>query len=253
MLKALIWDVDGTLAESERDGHRVAFNQAFEAMRLPWRWSVAEYGPLLRVTGGRERLLHDMRTRPGAPADPAERVALAAELHGRKNRYYGALVAQGALTLRPGVRRLIEQCEAEGVALAVATTTSTVNARALFDSLFGPRWRERFAAVACAEDAPLKKPDPQVYTLCLQRLGLRADEAFAIEDSPNGLRAARGAGLACGITRSAYFKDVDAAEFAGAAWVQSDLETPAPMTLQRLRHALSASITASATARPPPP
>jgi HAD superfamily hydrolase (TIGR01509 family) len=231
MLRALIWDVDGTVAETERDGHRIAFNHAFETLGLPWHWGVSLYGELLHVTGGRERLLRFMQGRADVPASGAGRDALARELHRRKNDAYAALVAQGGLEARPGVRRLMDECRSAGVALAVATTTSTSNVQALFSSLFGTAWRERFAAVVCAEDAPEKKPHPQAYRLVLARLGVAADEAFALEDSPNGLLAARAAGLRCGITRSTYFSDAD---FEGAAWVCDDLDTPPPMTLSVL-------------------
>lgn len=232
MLRALIWDVDGTVAETEAEGHRVAFNLAFEALGLEWRWDLPTYGQLLEVTGGRERLLAFMDVRDDAPASREGRDVLARELHKRKNTFYAELVARGGIHARPGVRRLMDECRREGMLLAVATTTSTSNVEALFASLFGAAWRERFAAVVCAEDAPAKKPDPQAYLLALKRLGVAPDEAFAIEDSPNGLRAACAAGIRCGITRSTYFAD---AVFEGAAWVRPDLQTPAPMTLNLLR------------------
>lgn len=241
MLRALLWDVDGTVAETERDGHRLAFNQAFEELSLPWRWSVPRYGELLRVTGGRERLLHDMATQADAPATAAERDTLARELHRRKNLAYAALVAQGGITPRPGVRRLVDEGLAAGVALAVVTTTSRSNVDALFASIWGRQWQDRFAAVVCAEDAPVKKPDPQAYLLALQRLGLAAQECFALEDSPGGLQAARAAGIACGVTRSVYFAD---AAFEDAAWVRDDLDSGPPMTLQRLQATLAGSIQA---------
>jgi HAD superfamily hydrolase (TIGR01509 family) len=239
MLRALIWDVDGTIAETEAQGHRIAFNQAFEAHGLPWRWDLATYGRLLDVTGGRERLLAFMQGRHDVPAAAQAREALARALHQAKNGAYAELVARGGIAGRPGVRRLMDACRREGILLAVATTTSTSNVEALFGSLFGQAWRERFAAVVCAEDAPIKKPDPQAYRLALQRLGVAPHEAFAIEDSPNGLAAARAAGIPCGITRSAYFAD---AVFDGAAWVRDDLDKPAPMTLNLLRSELSVKI-----------
>jgi HAD superfamily hydrolase (TIGR01509 family) len=238
-LRALIWDVDGTVAETERDGHRLAFNAAFQALGVPWRWDVARYGKLLNVTGGRERLLHDMASRADAPEGDAERDKLARELHGLKNMIYAELVTGGAIAARPGVLRLMAECRGAGVALAVATTTSRSNVNALFTSLLGAGWEEGYAAVVCAEDAPLKKPHPQVYQRALQRLGLAAEEAFALEDSPNGLMAARAAGIACGVTRSVYFAE---ACFEGAAWVRDDLDTPTPMTLQGLQAALGGTI-----------
>ena len=239
MLRALIWDVDGTVAETERDGHRIAFNRAFEQRGLPWRWDVPRYGELLLVTGGRERLLHDMATRADAPSGAREREALARELHGLKNAAYAALVAQGGITPRPGVLRLVDECRAAGVALAVATTTSRSNVDALFGSVWGPAWERRFTTVVCAEDAPVKKPNPQAYLLVLQRLGVVAAEAFALEDSPGGLAAAHAAGLACGVTKSVYFAD---AAFDGAAWVRDDLDAPPAMTLQQLQDALAGSM-----------
>lgn len=239
MLRALIWDVDGTIAETEAQGHRPAFNQAFESRALPWRWDMATYGRLLAVTGGRERLLAFMQGRADAPPTAEARDALARVLHRYKNDAYADLVARGGIAARPGVRRLIEACRRDGVLLAVATTTSTSNVEALFASLFGAAWRELFAAVVCAEDAPRKKPDPQAYQVALERMGVAPHEAFAIEDSPNGLAAARAAGIPCGVTRSAYFAD---AAFDGAAWVRDDLESPTPMTLTQLRQAPSVMI-----------
>jgi HAD superfamily hydrolase (TIGR01509 family) len=143
-------------------------------------------------------------------------------------------VAQGGIAARPGVLRLMDECRAEGVALAIATTTSRANVDALFASLLGGDWEARFAAVVCAEDAPDKKPQPQAYLLALERLGVGADEAFALEDSPNGLKAARAAGIACGVTRSAYFAG---ARFDGAAWVRDDLDAPPQVRLATLRAA----------------
>lgn len=238
MLRALIWDVDGTVAETEARGHRVAFNLAFAEAGLDWQWDVERYGRLLQVSGGRERLLAFMQEHAGAPHSLAEREALAQRLHPRKNAFYAEQVAQQRLVARPGVLRLMDECRREGVALAVATTTSTRNVEALFASLFGDGWRPSFAAVVCAEDAPLKKPDPQAYRRVLQRLRICAQEAFALEDSPNGLQAALAAGICCGITRSVYFTD---AAFAGAAWVRDDLDTPVPLGLAALRQALAAA------------
>jgi HAD superfamily hydrolase (TIGR01509 family) len=223
MLEALIWDVDGTLAETERDGHRVAFNQAFAEYGLSWRWDVQEYGRLLRVAGGFERLLAYMAEREGAPPELAAREHLARAIHACKNRHYAMLVERGDLDARPGVRRLIEQCLSEGIVLAVATTTSRGNVEALFPQLFGSRWRDLFRAIVCAEDAPQKKPDPLVYQIALARLGRSSGEVLAIEDSPAGLAAAQAAGVPCLITRGSYFVDAD---FTGAVWICDDLDEP---------------------------
>ena len=205
-LHALIWDVDGTLAETERDGHLIAFNTAFEAQGVPWRWSVGRYGELLAVTGGYERLLHDMATQPAAPKTLAERERLARSLHLDKNQRYAQIVAEGRIPLREGVRELMDDCRAAGVAMAIATTTSRSNVDALLGAHLGAAWRDWFACVLCGEDAPRKKPDPQVYALALERLGLAANEVLAIEDSPVGVQACVAAGVPVVVTRSVYFE-----------------------------------------------
>ena len=206
-LKALIWDVDGTIAETERDGHRLAFNAAFEALGMPWRWSERRYGELLRVTGGVERLLHDMDVQPAAPTALQEREQLALRLHREKNARYVQIVATGGIALRGGVRELLDECTATGLPMAIATTTSRSNVDALLAAQLGARWEARFACVVCAEDAPRKKPDPLAYRMALQRLGLAAGGALAIEDSPAGVEACRAAGVSVVVTRSAYFAD----------------------------------------------
>ena len=207
MLEAILWDVDGTLAETERDGHLVAFNAAFEELDIPWRWSEQRYGELLRVAGGFERLLFDMESQPLAPGSLEERSALARRIHVLKNQRYKKLVASGALRLRPGVRELFDECSASGLSMAIVTTTSHGNVDALLSAQVGADWKARFASVVCAEDAPVKKPDPQAYRLALVRLRLRAEQAVAIEDSAMGLAAATAAGIPVVITRSRYFPD----------------------------------------------
>jgi HAD superfamily hydrolase (TIGR01509 family) len=206
-IRALLWDVDGTLAETERDGHRVAFNHAFEAVGLPWRWDEAYYGELLRVAGGRERLLHDMMSRSDAPASAGEREALARDLHRRKNAYYAELVRAGALPLRDGVLALMHECRERGVRMGIATTTSRTNLETLLHVQLGRDWRGWFSALVCGEDVQRKKPDPEVYLLALRQLGIAPLEAVALEDSPGGVAAARAADIPVVVTLSAYFAD----------------------------------------------
>lgn len=213
MIDALLWDVDGTLAETERDGHLVAFNQAFESMGLPWRWDTAHYGRLLRVTGGRERLLRDLRERDSIPVHEHE--ALSRELHRRKNRSYAALVLQAPPPLRPGVAELIDEASARGLQQAIVTTTSRSNVQALLERHFGAGWARRFAAVVCGEDVSAKKPEPEAHLRALQLLGLPPLATLAIEDSAAGAAAARAADVPVVVTRSLYFAD-DAIEGAVA-------------------------------------
>jgi HAD superfamily hydrolase (TIGR01509 family) len=232
MLKAILWDVDGTLAETERDGHRVAFNHAFEAQGLPWRWDERRYGELLRVSGGRERLLHDMATRSDAPVLAAERLALARALHVRKTALYTMWLRQQRIGLRDGVALLIEQARRDGLRQAIVTTTSRANVEALLDLHFGAAWPRHFEALICGEDVRHKKPDPEAYEVVLSTLGLSPVEAVAIEDSPGGVAAARSAGVAVVVTRSHYFNDapIDAATAIGPGLHtrQGWLPTPAP-------------------------
>lgn len=206
-MKALIWDVDGTLAETERDGHRVAFNRAFEDLGLPWHWDVPHYGRLLAVTGGRERLLHDMTLRSDAPVPGHEREALARELHARKNRHYADQVTRGGIALRGGVEALMAEASDQGLLMAIATTTTRSNVDALMRAHVGPDWRRFFQAVVCGDDVQRKKPDPEVYLRALQLLGVPPLQALALEDSPGGVAAARAAQVPVLVTRSVYFAD----------------------------------------------
>ena len=252
MLAALLWDVDGTLAETERDGHRVAFNQAFAALGLPWHWNSERYGRLLRVTGGRERLLAAMAEDADAPTTDAGREALARELHRIKNHRYAQLVRKGGIELRPGVADLIAEARAQGLRQAIVTTTSRANVDALLGHHLGPAWETIFDVVVSAEDVRTKKPDPEAHRLALAAVRLGARQALAIEDSGPGARAALAAGVPVLVTRSAYFA-ADAIESALAigpglhtceGWVPAPLSPPqARITLQDIAgwHAHSAA------------
>ena len=221
-LQAVLWDVDGVIAESERDGHRVAFNQAFEAMGLGWRWDEAYYGDLLRIAGGRQRLLHDMTMRSDAPVTADERQALAQELHRRKNHHFADLVLGRGVPLRPGVRELMDECSVRGLRMGIVTTTSRVNVDALLQVHLGPRWPQRFATIVCGEDVARRKPDPEGYTRALHELSLSPLQAVALEDSPGGVAAARAADIPVVVPRSAYFVD---ASIEGAVAIGPGLHT----------------------------
>ncbi len=206
-LHALLWDVDGTLAETEAHGHRVAFNEAFAARGLDWHWDEARYAKLLAVPGGRERLIADMDHRDDAPAGSRQREALADELHALKNCRYAALVKSSRLPLRAGVAELLRDCREQGMRMAITSVTSRSNLAALLEVNLGAAWERYFAAVICGEDVDRKKPDPQVFELALSKLSLQPSQALAIEDSPAGLAAARAAGVPVVVTRSQFFAD----------------------------------------------
>lgn len=198
MLEALIFDVDGTLAETE-EMHRLAFNAAFAASGLPDHWSREDYAELVRITGGKERL-RAWFARTGRP----ELESRIPDLHRAKTVQYRVRIGEGAQVLRPGVLRLMRAARDEGLKVALATTTTGANIDALLQPVFGVAWQQRFDAIFAGDAVPRKKPAPDVYHACLAALGVDAGRAIAIEDSRNGVDAARAAGLAVIVTPSEY-------------------------------------------------
>jgi beta-phosphoglucomutase-like phosphatase (HAD superfamily) len=199
-LAALIFDVDGTLAETE-ELHRCAFNESFHEAGLPWFWDRALYRRLLAVTGGKERIRYFIASFGGSPDLTPGAIA---SLHKIKSRRYAELVAAGALTLRPGVERLLREARRANLRLAIATTTTPANVQALLNATLGAEWRNWFAAIGAGDAVAAKKPAPDVYRMVLQTLGLPANECLAFEDTRNGLISARVAGIATVVTISEY-------------------------------------------------
>lgn len=207
-LAAVIFDVDGTLVDSERDGHRVAFNRAFEELGLPDRWGVEEYGRLLAITGGERRLNTHLA---GRVDDASRRARLASQVHARKTEIFHEMVVAGMIEPRPGAVRLLDELEAAGVRLAVATTGTRAWVLPLLSRVFGPK---RFEAVVTGDEAPDRKPDPSAYRLAMRHLGVEASGVVSVEDSRNGLVAAHAAGLPCVVVVNDYTRhqDFDEAE-----------------------------------------
>ncbi|HEU0087373.1 MAG TPA: HAD-IA family hydrolase [Pseudonocardiaceae bacterium] len=236
-LRAVIFDLDGTLVDTERDGHRVAFNEAFEAAGLDYRWGVPEYGRLLTMAGGKRRLVHYLQAHGHTPAEAAE---LAAELHRDKTRRFVARIRTGAMQPRPGAAELISALHAEGVPMAIATTGTADWVLPLLDTLFG---LEVFDVVVTRSDVTDLKPDPAAYLEALARLRLTPHGVLAVEDSANGVRAAVAAGLRCVAVVNGYTRHQD---LSGAVAVLDDLARPEGITVLRGDPELHAGLSVAA-------
>lgn len=228
MLKALLFDVDGTLADTERDGHRPAFNAAFKEFGLDWDWDVALYGQLLAVTGGKERMKYYVANFRPDYVKPSDFDDMVAALHKTKTAHYTRMLRQGGIPLRPGVKRLLLEARAQGLILGVATTTTPENVTELLRHSLAPDGPEWFQVIAAGDIVPAKKPAPDIYVWAMQQLGLQPEECLAFEDSENGIRASMGANLRTVVTVNDYTCDHD---FTGAVAVLSDLgEAAHPFT-----------------------
>jgi HAD superfamily hydrolase (TIGR01509 family) len=220
----LIFDCDGVLSDTERNGHLPAFNQTFEEFGLPVRWSEAEYGEKLRIGGGKERMLSLLTPAfvraAGLPEDLEAQKSEVARWHERKTRIYRERVLKGQLPARPGVRRLIEEALALGWQLAVASTSARESVQAVLEVAAGRENAARFSAVFAGDDVARKKPAPDIYELALAQLAADPAQTLVIEDSQNGLEAAVGAGLSCLITVNAY---TEHESFEGAVLVVNHL------------------------------
>lgn len=211
-IKALIFDVDGTIADTE-ETHRQSFNAAFLEHGLAWDWGRREYAELLRTSGGKERIAVYIKSLRLEPRENARLERMAQLIHGSKTRIYGELIADGRAPLRPGVARLIGEARAAGVRLAIASTTTSANVSALIGAQFGAEAWNWFEALACGDVVSSKKPAPDIYIRALGMLRLPAEACVAFEDSVNGLRSAKAAGLYTVVTPTAWSEGQD---FSGA-------------------------------------
>jgi beta-phosphoglucomutase-like phosphatase (HAD superfamily) len=222
-LKALIFDVDGTLADTERNGHRVAYNKTFTEMGLDWHWNPDVYGDLLSVSGGKQRMRYYIdKYQPTLPED-REPDALISDIYARKTEVFRDMLIDGAIPLRTGVERLFREARDAGLRLAIATTTAPSNIRYLIISNLGEAALDWFDIIAAGDIVPDMKPSPEIYQLVLNEMGWDAAECLAFEDSYNGVQSALGAGLPVIITITDYTRDED---FNGADLVLSGLGDP---------------------------
>lgn len=213
-LQALLFDVDGTLADTERDGHRVAFNLAFRGAGLDWEWDPDLYGKLLAVTGGKERIRHYLDNYNRTFTAPADLDGFIAGLHQAKTDHYTRLLSEGRIPLRPGVERLLREARDAGLRLAVATTTTPANVEALLVHTVGPESLDWFEVIAAGDVVPAKKPAPDIYFYAMKEMELESTACLAFEDSHNGILATRGANLKTIITVNGYTRHDDFSEAA---------------------------------------
>lgn len=233
-MSALIFDCDGVLSDTERYGHLPAFNKTFEEAGLPVQWTEDEYAEKLKIGGGKERMAslftdefvreHDL------PADPEGQKGLLAQWHKTKTAHFKQLVADGKLPGRPGIRRIIADALDAGWTVAVASTSAEESVRAVLEHAAGKEAADRIRVFA-GDIVPAKKPDPAIYELVVEELGLDKSSTLVVEDSRNGLRAATGAGLRCLLTVNAYTQDEDNSE---AVLVVSALGDPDDTPIQVL-------------------
>lgn len=226
--RALILDCDGVLADTERDGHLVAFNRAFEELGMPFRWSAEEYGPLLRVGGGKERMRAYLAEHPEIDLGGPEEVdALILRAHKRKSEIYVDLVESGALPGRPGIARIVGEALDAGWQVACASTSAEKSVEAVLASVVGPEQRARMAGVFAGDVVAAKKPAPDIYLLAAEALGRTPDEIVVIEDSQSGAAAAAAAGMSHVVTVSHFTADDDFPAASVVVDVVGDARTPA--------------------------
>lgn len=222
-IQALIFDVDGTLADTERDAHLVAFNRAFRDAGLDWEWSSDLYKELLAVTGGKERILHYIENYDPPFTHPADLTGYIADLHAHKTGIYTRIVVSGDMPLRNGVERLLTEAHSSGMRLAIATTTSMENVEALLTHTIGASAMDWFEVIGAGDVVKAKKPAPDIYTYVLEKLGLQPQQCLALEDSSNGIRSTTGAEVPTVITVNEYTRDDD---FNGALLVLDQFGEP---------------------------
>ncbi|CAE8620235.1 unnamed protein product [Polarella glacialis] len=211
---ALLLDCDGTLVETERDGHRVAFNKAFKEKGFDFEWDVDIYGQLLTTGGGKERIARYFTDyNPGAwiqadPASPSHPLII--ELHELKTELFLEIVKSGELSLRPGIKELIREADEAGWRLAVCSTSAEASVRAVVETLL-PDYADKITIFA-GDVVADKKPDPAIYNLAAKKLGVAPMKCVVVEDTAIGAKAGMAAGMSVVVTKSIYSAEEDFGE-----------------------------------------
>jgi len=210
-MEALIFDCDGVLVDTERDGHRVAFNMAFAEKGIDVEWSIEEYQKLLKVAGGKERMMYYFDGK-GWPSQFDDRVQFILDLHQRKTQFFMQLIESGILPLRPGIKRIVDGAIASNLKLAVCSTSNEKSVRLIVELLLGKERSDNFQAILSGDVVSRKKPDPEIYNLCIEKLSINPKNCVVVEDSRNGLIAAKAANFNCLITTNEYTANEDFTE-----------------------------------------
>jgi HAD superfamily hydrolase (TIGR01509 family) len=206
-IKAIFFDQDGVIVDTERDGHRVAFNRAFESFGFNVRWDERKYHEMLQIGGGKERMRHQLDNGGfGKAIPPDQEDALIAQLHQHKTDIFIQMIERKQLPLRPGVHRLMREALREKLVLGVCTTSAEKAAQAIVRNLLGDI---HFDFVLAGDVVKQKKPDPEIYLLALERTGLQPEQCIVIEDSSNGVQAAKAAGMNVVATMNDYTRQED--------------------------------------------
>lgn len=211
--EALLFDCDGVLVDTEAEGHRIAFNETFEKFNLPYVWSLEEYGRLLEIGGGKERMDFFFSERDDSEPwksikDPEERKNFLKELHLTKTGIFNQLIESGKLPVRPGVIRLINEAIDAGVKVAVCSTSNEKAVSNIVRVMLGEKI-DKHMRVFAGDVVPKKKPSPDIYLLAAKELGVDPARCVVIEDSKIGLAAGKAAGMRVIVTESSYTKGED--------------------------------------------
>lgn len=222
LLQAVVFDMDGVIAETEGEGHRIAFNETFKKEGIKAEWDHETYGELLKISGGKERMRHFFLGKGLLPVADDDMDEYISDLHRKKTSLFQDLIKSGRIHPRPGVRDLAQSIINSGTYLALATTSNEKAAHTLLTSLLGKQLHNEFDLIVAGDMVSKKKPDPEIYTLVAERLDVEPKLSFVIEDTQNGLQAGLGAGFNVCVTTSSYTKTED---FTGATFIVDDLLT----------------------------